>query len=248
MKFIWLVAFLGAAVAFPIDDEDDDKIVGGYTCQKHSVPYQVSLFSGRHFCGGSIINSQWIVSAAHCYKSRIQVRLGEHSLTKNDGSEQYIDSVKVIRHPKYNSRTLDNDIMLIKLSKAATLNSRVSAVRLPSSCPSSGAQCLVSGWGNTLSSGTRYPDLLQCLSIPVLSQSQCNKAYPGQITNNMFCAGYVEGGKDSCQGDSGGPVVCNGVLQGVVSWGEGCAQRGKPGVYTKVCNYISWIQQTIRSN
>uniref|UniRef100_A0A8C6Y641 Peptidase S1 domain-containing protein n=1 Tax=Naja naja TaxID=35670 RepID=A0A8C6Y641_NAJNA len=222
-----LVAFL---VAFPIDDEDDDKIVGGYTCQKHSVPYQVSLNTGYHFCGGSIINSQWIVSAAHCYRSQLQVRLGEHSLTKDDGSEQYINSIKVISHPKY----------------TASLNC-ISAVRLPSSCPSTGAKCLVSGWGNTLSSGTHFPDLLQCLSIPVLSQSQCNKAYPGKITNNMFCAGYMEGGKDSCQVDSGGPVVCNGELQGVVSWG-GCALEGKPGVYVKVCNYVSWIQQTIRSN
>ncbi|XP_070598216.1 cationic trypsin-3-like [Erythrolamprus reginae] len=246
MKFIWLVAFLGAAVAFPIDD--DDKIVGGYTCQKHSAPYQVSLNAGYHFCGGSIINNQWIVSAAHCFKSRIQVRLGEHSLTKDDGSEQYIDSVKVIRHPQYNSLALDNDIMLIKLSKQATLNSRVSAVRLPSGCPSTGATCLISGWGNTLSSGTHKPDLLQCLNAPILSQSQCTKAYPGQITNNMFCAGFLEGGKDSCQGDSGGPVVCSGVLQGIVSWGHGCAQQGKPGVYTKVCNYVAWIQQIIRSN
>ncbi|KAL7988499.1 hypothetical protein Chor_007418 [Crotalus horridus] len=248
MKFIWLLALLGAAVAFPIDDEDDDKIVGGYTCQKHSVPYQASLNSGYHFCGGSIIKNQWIVSAAHCYKSRIQVRLGEHSLTKNDGSEQYIDSVKVIRHPSYNSRTLDNDIMLIKLSKPASLNSRVSAVSLPNSCAASGAKCLISGWGNTLSSGSSYPDLLQCLTAPILSQSQCSRAYPGKITNNMFCAGYLEGGKDSCQGDSGGPVVCNGALQGIVSWGEGCALKGKPGVYTKVCNYVSWIQRTISSN
>ncbi|XP_007434943.1 trypsin I-P38-like [Python bivittatus] len=248
MKFIWLVAFLGTAVAFPIDEDDDDKIVGGYTCKKHSVPYQVSLNSGYHFCGGSIINSQWIVSAAHCYKSRVQVRLGEHSLAQNDGSEQYINSVKVIRHPSYNSQTLNNDIMLIKLSKPASLNSRVSAVRLPSSCPSTGTTCLISGWGNTVSSGTNNPDLLQCLNAPVLSQSQCSKAYPGKITNNMLCIGYMEGGKDSCQGDSGGPVVCNAVLQGIVSWGIGCAQKGYPGVYTKVCNYVSWIQSTIRSN
>ncbi|XP_063149122.1 trypsin I-P1-like [Candoia aspera] len=234
--------------AFPIDDEDDDKIVGGYTCQKHSVPYQVSLNSGYHFCGGAILNNQWIVSAAHCYKSRIQVRLGEHSLSKNDGSEQYINSVKVIRHPRYNSQNMDNDIMLIKLSKPASLNSRVSAVPLPSSCPSNGARCLISGWGNTLSSGTNMPDLLQCLNAPVLSQSQCSRAYPGKITSNMICIGYLEGGKDSCQGDSGGPAVCNGVLQGIVSWGIGCAQKGYPGVYTKVCNYVSWIQSTIRSN
>ncbi|XP_003227624.1 trypsin I-P38 [Anolis carolinensis] len=248
MKSILLVAFLGVALAFPIDDADDDKIVGGYTCQRGSVPYQVSLNSGYHFCGGALISNQWVVSAAHCYKSRIQVRLGEHSLSLNDGSEQYINSAKIIRHPSYNSRLLDNDIMLIKLSTTANLNSRVTSVSLPSSCVSTGTQCLISGWGNTLSSGTNYPDTLQCLKAPVLSSTQCQNAYPGQITNNMICIGFLEGGKDACQGDSGGPVVCNGQLQGVVSWGIGCAQRGYPGVYTKVCNYVSWIQNTVRSN
>lgn len=87
--------------------------------------------------------------------SSIQVRLGEHNINANDGSEQYISSSKVIKHPKYSSSTVDNDIMLIKLSKAATLNSKVATVSLPSSCASAGTQCLVSGWGNTLSSGSK---------------------------------------------------------------------------------------------
>ncbi|KAJ7335420.1 hypothetical protein JRQ81_013361 [Phrynocephalus forsythii] len=202
MKFILLVAFLGAAAAFPFDDSDDDKIVGGYTCSKNSIPYQVSLNSGYHFCGGSLINSQWVVSAAHCYKSRIQVRLGEHSLASNDGSEQYITSSKIIRHPKYSASTLNNDIMLIKLSSPATLNNKVKTITLPSSCVSAGTQCLISGWGNTLSSVSNYPDLLQCLRAPVLSASQCSAAYPGQITSNMICVGFLEGGKDSCQVNS----------------------------------------------
>ncbi|XP_067399341.1 trypsin I-P38-like [Emydura macquarii macquarii] len=248
MKYILVVAFLGAAVAFPLDDADDDKIVGGYTCPKNSLPYQASLNIGYHFCGGSLIHRQWVVSAAHCYKSSLQVRLGEHNLAVNEGTEQYINSAKVIRHPSYNSRLLDNDIMLIKLASAATLNSYVNTIALPSSCVATGTQCLISGWGNTLSSGTNYPDLLQCLKAPVLSSSQCSNAYPGQITSNMICIGYLEGGKDSCQGDSGGPVVCNGQLQGIVSWGIGCAQKGYPGVYTKVCNYVSWIQSTIAAN
>nr|XP_002721890.1 serine protease 1 [Oryctolagus cuniculus] len=249
MKTFLFLAFLGAAVAFPTSsDDDDDKIVGGYTCQANSVPYQVSLNSGYHFCGGSLINSQWVVSAAHCYKSQIQVRLGEHNIKVTEGSEQFISSSKVIRHPSYSSSTLNNDIMLIKLKSAASLNSKVAAVSLPSSCASAGTQCLVSGWGNTLSSGTNNPDLLQCLNAPILSDSTCRSSYPNQITSNMFCLGFLEGGKDSCQGDSGGPVVCNGALQGIVSWGYGCAQKNKPGVYTKVCNYVSWIRQTIAAN
>ncbi|XP_043824308.1 cationic trypsin-3 [Dromiciops gliroides] len=248
MKAILFLALLGAAVAYPTGDDDDDKIVGGYTCEAYSLPYQVSLNSGYHFCGGALINEQWVVSAAHCYKSRIQVRLGEHNIEVLEGNEQFISSAKVIRHPKYNSATIDNDIMLIKLNKPATLSSRVSTISLPTSCAAAGTSCLISGWGNTASSGADYPELLQCLDAPVLSDSTCRSAYPGRITNNMICLGFLEGGKDSCQGDSGGPVVCNGQLQGIVSWGYGCAQKGKPGVYTKVCNYVDWIQETIAAN
>ncbi|KAK2489306.1 hypothetical protein MC885_008800 [Smutsia gigantea] len=281
----WLLPVFAQA-AFPTDD--DDKIVGGYTCLENSIPYQVSLNAGYHFCGGSLISAQWVVSAAHCYKSRIQVRLGEHNIDVLEGGEQFINSAKVIRHSKFNSWTLDNDIMLIKLSSPAVLSSRVSTTALPTSCAPAGTHCLISGWGNTLSSGsewdpheftlnfstfpktkhaselkpdytqgsmlgtremqTNYPELLQCLDAPLLSQAQCEASYPGQITDNMVCAGFLEGGKDSCQGDSGGPVVCNGELQGIVSWGYGCAQKNKPGVYTKVCNYVDWITETIADN
>uniref|UniRef100_A0A452RBD9 trypsin n=1 Tax=Ursus americanus TaxID=9643 RepID=A0A452RBD9_URSAM len=257
MNPLLILAFVGAAVAFSTDD--DDKIVGGYTCKENSVPYQVSLNSGYHFCGGSLINDQWVVSAAHCYKSkgfpraclpnsRIQVRLGEYNIDVTEGNEQFINSAKVIRHPSYNSWTLDYDIMLIKLSSPAVLNTRVATISLPSACAAAGTQCLISGWGNTLSSGSNYPELLQCLDAPLLSQAQCEASYPGQITSNMVCAGFLEGGKDSCQGDSGGPVVCNGELQGIVSWGYGCAQKNRPGVYTKVCNFVDWIKQTIAAN
>uniref|UniRef100_A0A2K5ZNJ1 trypsin n=1 Tax=Mandrillus leucophaeus TaxID=9568 RepID=A0A2K5ZNJ1_MANLE len=240
MNPLLILAFVGAAVAAPFDD--DDKIVGGYTCGKNSLPYQVSLNSGYHFCGGSLINKQWVVSAGHCYKTainlkfsergRIQVRLGEHNIEVLEGTEQFINAAKIIRHPSYNRNTLDNDILLIKLSSPAVINARA----------------LISGWGNTLSSGADYPDELQCLEAPVLTQAKCEASYPGRITSNMFCAGFLEGGKDSCQGDSGGPVVSNGQLQGIVSWGDGCAQKNKPGVYTKVYNYLTWIKNTIAAN
>lgn len=101
-------------------------------------------------------NSTWMLNKTWTFlSSSIQVRLGEHNINANDGSEQYISSSKVIKHPSFSSSTLNNDIMLIKLSKAATLNSKVATVALPTSCASAGTQCLVSGWGNTLSSGSK---------------------------------------------------------------------------------------------
>ncbi|KAH1179760.1 hypothetical protein KIL84_005810 [Mauremys mutica] len=91
-----------------------------------------------------------------------------------------------------------------------------------------------------------YPDVPQCVDVVIVSNTICQDAYPEKVTENMLCAGVLEGGKDSCQGDSGGPLVCNGKLQGVVSWGDHpCAQPNKPGVYTSICNYLTWIQETM---
>ncbi|CAM4578056.1 unnamed protein product [Leuciscus chuanchicus] len=132
--------------------------------------------------------------------------------------------------------------MLIKLRKPAIFNKYVKPICLATSCSSAGEQCLVSGWGKT---GVHTASVLQCLNLPVLSSAQCRGAYGAKITKNMFCAGFMEGGKDSCKGDSGGPVVCKRKLKGVVSWGEGCAKRGFPGVYTeqngKIKYPIIWV-------
>ncbi|XP_053547790.1 trypsin [Bombina bombina] len=242
MKLLILFSLLGYSASIP----KDDRIVGGYTCPMNSVPYQVSLNAyGQHFCGGSLINSRWVVSAAHCYGGHIQVRLGEHNIEVLEGTEQFIDADKVILHPEYNPSNIDNDIMLIRLATPATLNEYVQPISLPTRCDPAGTQCLLSGWGNTQSNGVHFPDVLQCLDAPILSNQECSNAYPKRITDNMTCMGYLEGEKDSCQVDSGGPAVCNGELQGVISWGTGCALPGLPGVYAKVCNYISWIEETM---
>uniref|UniRef100_A0A8C6SP67 trypsin n=1 Tax=Neogobius melanostomus TaxID=47308 RepID=A0A8C6SP67_9GOBI len=244
MKLFLLAALFGWAATL-----EDDKIVGGYECAKSSVPYQVSLFTGYNFCGGTVLSNEWVLSAAHCKtKSDVEVRLGEHNIWEDEGTEQHIMSAMFIRHPDYNPRTMDSDIMLIKLSQPATLNSYVRPAALPTSCAADGTMCKVSGWGSLRPSneGSRFPHELQCLEVPLLSDDTCFNSYPFQITENMICAGYLEGGKDSCQG-SGGPLMCDGVLQGVVSWGHGCALRNKPGVYAKVCNYVSWIKNTMAS-
>ncbi|XP_012576254.1 PREDICTED: trypsin-like [Condylura cristata] len=249
MKTIVFLMFLEIAGAFPtIGDDQDDKIVGGYVCRQRK-PYQVSLQVGtRHVCGGSLISRQWVLSAAHCYKPSFRVRLGEHNLAVSERTEQTINSVKVIRYPSYNRKTLEHDIMLIKLAKPAVLTKSVRTITLPRTCPRSGTQCLISGWGSTRPSGSNISNFLRCLVAPVLPNLTCRRAYPGQIYSSMMCLGFLQGGKDSCKGDSGGPVVCNGYVHGIVSWGEGCARKGKPGVYTQVCRYLSWIRKTMAAN
>ncbi|KAF7708139.1 trypsin-like [Silurus meridionalis] len=230
---------------------DDDKIIGGYECTPHSQPWQIFLtIDGRRWCGASLINSLWAVSAAHCYVpvNQLMLHLGEHRVFVDEGTEQRIRPEKVITHPKYNDRTADNDFMLIKLSQPAVFNQYVQPIPLASSCVAAGEECLVSGWGNQINTGVIYASVLQCLNVPVLSEAKCRASYGSRITSNMFCAGYLEGGKDSCQGDSGGPVVCNGQLKGVVSWGDGCALPGLPGVYAEVCRYTDWVKNIMATN
>uniref|UniRef100_G3NFX9 trypsin n=2 Tax=Gasterosteus aculeatus aculeatus TaxID=481459 RepID=G3NFX9_GASAC len=241
MRSLVFALLLGAVFA-----TEDDKIVGGRECAPNSQPHQVSLNSGYHFCGGSLVHEDWVVSAAHCYKSKMDIVLGDHNRWFMDGNEQIIPAARVIPHPNYESWLVNNDIMLIKLSRPATINQHVRPVALPTRCAHAGTTCTVSGWGVTMSSSADS-NKLQCLEIPVLSEEDCDSSYPGMITEAMFCAGFLEGGKDSCQGDSGGPVVCDGELQGVVSWGFGCAEKNHPGVYAKTCIFTDWLQSTMAS-
>ncbi|XP_056112692.1 trypsin-2-like [Rhinichthys klamathensis goyatoka] len=223
------------------------KIIGGYECPPHSQPWQVYLKEGRTMCGGSLIDERWVVSAAHCnfLPRYLEVHLGKHNVSVPEDTEQLINAEKVIRHPNYNDMPHNHDIMLIKLRKPALFNKYVKPIRLATNCSSAGEQCLVSGWGKT---GAHTASVLQCLNLPVLSSAQCRGAYGAKITKNMFCAGFMEGGKDSCQGDSGGPVVCEGKQKGVVSWGKDCAKPGFPGVYVEVCRYTDWIKSIIANN
>ncbi|MBN3304502.1 TRY1 protein, partial [Amia calva] len=176
------------------------------------------------------------------------VVLGDNHIWVDEGTEQYMAVESIYWHQSYDYQTLDHDIMLMKLAHPVTVNEYVRPVALPSACPVAGEMCVVSGWGNIITDGVFNPFYLQCVEVPILSQQACENSYPGQITGTMVCAGYLEGGKDSCQGDSGGPLVCNEQLQGIVSWGYGCAQPNHPGVYTKVCALLPWINDILANN
>ncbi|KAL4658479.1 trypsin-like [Arapaima gigas] len=225
------------------------RIIGGKEVEPYSIKYQASLqYNNGHYCGGTLIHAQWVVSAAHCWKPSqlIKVVLSEHSLTKEEGFEQEYNVSRTIVHYNYNFRTFNNDIMLLKLSRPANLNANVQPVALPnaSTPPLTGKSiCTVSGWGVTEVYSYFLSPELRAVDVEIISN--CQSFYYWRITDNMICAGSMNERKDSCQGDSGGPLVCNGNLEGIVSWGVSCANPLYPGVYTKVRNYILWIEYFI---
>lgn len=222
---------------------------GGYECPMHSVPYQVSLRAGGHYCSGSLISSQWVLSAGQCATSRPKVCLGEHSFGVDEGTEECIYSEKTFLHPDFNIDTMDNNIVLFKLSHPATLNSYVKTVSLPSLCPVANEDCMQSGWGKALSNGTYYPSNLQCRRQPIVDDAICRNLITTvpEVTENMVCAGSVHGDGNDCPADAGGPLVCNNELQGVVSISVDCL-NGNPTLYTRVCRYVSWISSIMSSN
>uniref|UniRef100_A0A8C4WRE5 Peptidase S1 domain-containing protein n=1 Tax=Gopherus evgoodei TaxID=1825980 RepID=A0A8C4WRE5_9SAUR len=181
-----------------------------------------------------------------------QVILGDHNIQVFEHTEHLMRIETIVWHPSYDYQTLDHNIMLIKLAHPVQTDAYVQPVALLTACPAASTSCVVSGWGNILSD-VFSPYNLQCINIPILSNAQCEGFYPRMITSTMLCAGYLEGGKDACQvrandHDSDGPLVCNGELQGIVSWGIGCAQKDQPGVYTKVCSLLPWIESTMAAN
>nr|KAF6274903.1 kallikrein related peptidase 13 [Myotis myotis] len=226
---------------------------GGYTCPPHSQPWQAALLvQGRLLCGAVLVHPRWVLTAAHCLKDGYRVSLGKHTLEHEEAGEQVRDVARSIPHPLYRSSPThlnhDHDIMLLELQSPVRLSSHIRVLPLShSDCLPAGTCCRVSGWGTTISPRVSFPQALQCANIQLRSDEECRQAYPGRITRNMVCAGSPEGGKDSCEGDSGGPLVCNGRLHGIISWGDfPCGQPNRPGVYTRVSQYISWIQATIR--
>jgi len=248
------------------------RIVGGVETEVNEYPWQAGLVnknSGFIWCGGSLVNSRYVLTAAHCTKgkkpSSMQVLLGEHKKYDTTESDMLrLDVVRKYNHPGYNKvEWLDKDFSILRLAKDVDFAKypKIRPVCLPTdtSRTYAGDTATVSGWGTTESGGSTS-SYLQEVSVVVMTNEQCsNPPYgydPEEITDSMMCAGVVGGGKDSCQGDSGGPLVLSdgdGVTAGqnyfqigVVSWGYGCAEAEHPGVYARVTSEVAWIQEKMK--
>ncbi|XP_047488705.1 trypsin-1-like [Penaeus chinensis] len=224
-----------------------NRIVGGVETEVNEYPWMVSLVNGNgnyHFCGGSIISSQWVVTAAHCaagMSTSDYVLVGDHNLySSSEANSQRMQIAEIASHPSYDSNTVDNDIALIRLTTEIQFPSdnKIAPVCHPTAGEMyDNMDATITGWGAQQEGGSTSGTLFE-VTVPTMTNTECNNKHGGSITDNMICAGISEGGKDSCQGDSGGPMVVeeNGKwkLVGVVSWGYGCARPDRPGIYARV--------------
>ncbi|XP_063126332.1 kallikrein 1-related peptidase C6 isoform X2 [Rattus norvegicus] len=254
LQILFLVLSMGRIDAAP---PGQSRVVGGYKCEKNSQPWQVAVIS-RSLCGGVLIDPSWVITAAHCYS--YHVLLGRNNLSEDEPFAQYRFVSQSFPHPDYNPFFMrnhtrqpgddySNDLMLLHLSKPADITDGVKVIDLPTEEPKVGSTCLASGWGSTKPLDWELPDDLQCVNIHLLSNEKCIEAYNEKVTDLMLCAGDLEGGKDTCKGDSGGPLICDGVLQGITSWGsDPCAEPNMPAIYTKLIKFTSWIKEVMKEN
>ncbi|XP_043191688.1 trypsin-1-like, partial [Amphibalanus amphitrite] len=242
------------------------KVVGGREAYPGQYPWAASLqMNGRHVCGASIVSSRYVVTASHCLHGRPQpslsVVVGEHTLSKQESSEQRLPVVRTFPHEKYRYPSFKNDIAVLELGGEIGWNQYRQPVCLPDvgQAPSHGTSATVAGWGwlGEHLKGGKQADVLQRVHVPLVAPATCSGWFSEagrrvHIGRGQICAGFKAGGKDGCQGDSGGPLVTDEgghhTLVGVVSAGIGCARPNLPGIYTDVHLFTEWIVSKTRAS
>ncbi|XP_063951987.1 uncharacterized protein LOC129255053 isoform X2 [Lytechinus pictus] len=252
----------------PAVDDYHSRIVGGVDADLGEFPWIATVRRGWAFCGGTLINNQWVLTAAHCADdgegsgdgmdlSDFAVTLGIRHLFEHPDSKVELGVDRVIVHPDYGDiNGIANDIALLRLSESVEFNDYVRPACLATLQNETTvySRCWIAGWGTLESGGTISNDLQKAL-VHLIDHDTCHNLYNlysgySIVEEAEICAGYIEGGIDSCQGDSGGPLTCEGAdgrwhLVGATSWGVGCAQPNYPGVYARISQYTDWIMDNI---
>uniref|UniRef100_D3TS70 Salivary expressed trypsin n=1 Tax=Glossina morsitans morsitans TaxID=37546 RepID=D3TS70_GLOMM len=217
------------------------RIVGGEPVTNNQFPWQVALlYEDSLVCGGSIISPDWVLTAAHCIFANVvfTVRAGSNSYQKNGQTRK---AKRVIINKRFNIKTMDCDIALIRLRSPFTLNTNVQPISVAKFTRKLPPKLVVSGWGLINETSTTPSNDLMFVTISPVIRSECQKIYGKSIiTKNMLCAADPK--KDACIGDSGGPLFFGNEQFGIVSFGVGCARHGYPGVYTDVRRQIPWMK------
>ncbi|WP_026425302.1 S1 family peptidase [Actinokineospora inagensis] len=218
------------------------QIVGGDRVSITAHPYAVYLATpdGFQFCGGTLVAHDKVITAAHCAlafaPADIRVVAGREDKRSTEGVVTHVTDVWV--HPDFTDVTEGNDVAVMTLADRVPYRPLPLATNRVRLAPSTTATIL--GWGRMAETGGASRYLLGA-QVQIISDTECAFDYVNFKSTAMVCAGLPQGGIDTCQGDSGGPLIVDGRLAGIASWGQGCAEAGKPGVYTRVAAYADLI-------
>ncbi|MFF7885470.1 S1 family peptidase [Streptomyces sp. NPDC020794] len=226
-------------------------IVGGTTTTTTAYPFmmQITDASQNQFCGGTLVAANKVVTAAHCMvgetTSSVRVVGGRTYLNGTNGTVSKVSKIWI--NPDYTDATNGDDVAVLTLSTSMSYTPASYVASTDTGVYAAGATARIIGWGTTSESGSSS-NQLRTATVPIVSNSSCAGSYGSEfVASDMVCAGYTNGGTDTCQGDSGGPLLIGGVLAGITSWGNGCAEAGYPGVYTRLTTFSSLVKTQINS-